>query len=92
MMNDELATTSQDCQGDLTLGTLGCVELFVTLGFATKSQRICEACEGLPAWFNASQCARAKGAGNTLILQIRSTRRDEKPCYESFFPSMPTER
>ena len=31
MMNDELATTSQDCQGDLTLGTVGCVELFVTL-------------------------------------------------------------
>ncbi len=53
MTNDELATTSQDCQGDLTLGTLGCVELFVTLGFATKSQRICEVCEGLPAWFNA---------------------------------------
>ena len=24
----------------------------------------------------------------TLILQIRSTRRDEKPCYASFSPSM----
>ena len=23
---------------------------------------------GLPAWFTASQCARAKGAGNTLSL------------------------
>ena len=24
----------------------------------------------------------------TLVLQIRSTRRDEKPCFASFFPSM----
>ena len=36
-----------------TKNTRRCVELFVTLGFATKSQRICDACEGLPAWFNA---------------------------------------
>ena len=34
MMNDELAPAAQDDEGDLTLEPLGCVELFVTLGFA----------------------------------------------------------
>ena len=26
------------------------------------------------------------------VLFRRATRRDEKPCFASFFPSMPTER
>ena len=38
---------------------------------------------------SASQNAPGpEGQRETLILQIRSTRRYEKPCYASFFPSM----
>ena len=48
----------------------------------TKSQRICEACEGL-------HMVLAQGR---YLLFRRATRRNEKPCCASFFPSMPTER
>ena len=35
---------------------------------------------GLPAWFTASQCARAKGAGNTLsLVPSRNSEEDMRP-------------